>query len=132
MDDPHKLIVGFSDGTRLEILDVDATYENLVAGFIRVETGDEEWIFFFDKMKYLVQVPQSLKGVRTMSDEEYEEALGEIDAMLQRCVKYWKRSDKECAEYYIDAYQCVQENIKTIKTELQIFIPQSSKGSTNK
>ena len=61
MTDLHKLIVGFSDGTRLEILDVKNIYENLAAGFIRVEVGDEEWIFFFDKMQYLVQVPQSEK-----------------------------------------------------------------------
>ncbi len=62
MDELHKIIVGFSDGTTIEIPDVENTYENLVAGFIRVEAGSGEWVFFFDKMKYLVQIPQSSKG----------------------------------------------------------------------
>lgn len=67
MTEPHKIIVGFSDGTTLEVFDVENTYENLVAGFIRVETNDGEWVFFFDKMKYLVQCPRGSKG--SMNDD---------------------------------------------------------------
>ena len=62
MTELHEITVGFSDGTRLEIPDVENTYENLVAGFIRIEAKGGEWVLFFDKMKYLVQVPQSSKG----------------------------------------------------------------------
>ena len=62
MDELHKITVGFSDGTILEVSDIENTYENLVAGFIRVEAEGGTWVFFFDKMKYLVHTPQSSKG----------------------------------------------------------------------
>lgn len=53
-----------------------------------------------------------------MSIEEYGEALELIDTMVQRSVDYWRRSDKDYAEYYVDAYRCVQENIKSIKEKV--------------
>ena len=62
MDELHKITVGFSDGTMLEIPGVENTYENLVAGFIRIESKEGEWVLFFDKMKYLLHAPQSSKG----------------------------------------------------------------------
>ena len=46
--------------------------------------------------------------------ENCEEILELIEGMLQRNVDYWKKSEDDFAEYYIDAYQCVQINIKTI------------------
>ena len=54
-----------------------------------------------------------------MSEEEYGEMLELIDMMIQRSIDYWRKSDKECAEYYVDAYRCVQENIKSIKSSVQ-------------
>ena len=40
--------------------------------------------------------------------------LFEIGEMLQRLIDFWRNSDEEYAKYYVDAYRCVQENIKSI------------------
>lgn len=56
-----------------------------------------------------------------MNDGEYEEALGEVEAMVQRSIDYWKaREDTTDSVIYVDAYHCIQKNIKTIKDELLI------------
>ena len=43
-----------------------------------------------------------------------DEVLFEIGEMLQKLVDFWKNSDKEYAEYYVDAYLSVQANIRGI------------------
>lgn len=59
--------------------------------------------------------------------DELEETLELIDTMIQRSIDFWRKSVQGRAEYYIDAYRCVQENIKSIKAEIQ-----SSASKANK
>jgi len=59
--------------------------------------------------------------------DELGETLELIDTMVQRSVDYWRKSEEDHAEYYVDAYRCVQENIKSIKTKIQ-----SSASKANK
>ena len=67
-----------------------------------------------------------------MSVEEYEEALELIDTMVQRCIDYWRGSPKACAIDYVDAYRCIQENIKAIKAKIldatEIVLPIPEQG----
>jgi len=40
--------------------------------------------------------------------------LFEIGEMVQELIDFWRSSDEAYAEYYVDAYRCVQDNIKSI------------------
>lgn len=54
-----------------------------------------------------------------MSVEEPGEVLELIDAMVQNSIDFWRKSVQDCAEYYVDAYRCVQVNIKAITEKVQ-------------
>lgn len=35
----------------------------------------------------------------------------EAKAYLDRCIRYWRRDDRECAKYYVDAFQSARSSL---------------------